>query len=164
MLLGDLFAQTDGCLLYTSTDKVVLEVPAPEAGVLGDILQLSLIHIYHRGFGGIGGGTGMVTNSATFGRSGVHDYILIRATALIMTCYVLYLVGFVAFNDITYEVWTGFFSNTFTKVFTLLTLVCVLIHAWIGLWQVLTDYIKPVGLRGALQFVLVVVLLSLIHI
>ena len=48
----------------------------------------------------------MVTNSATFGRSGVHDYILIRATALIMTCYVLYLVGFVAFNDITYEVWT----------------------------------------------------------
>ena len=40
-----------------------------------------------------------------------HDYILIRATALIMTCYVLYLVGFVAFNDITYEVWTGFFST-----------------------------------------------------
>ena len=44
------------------------------------------------------------------------------------------------------------------KVFTLLTLLCVLIHAWIGLWQVLTDYIKPVGLRGALQFALVVVL------
>ena len=62
----------------------------------------------------------MVTNSATFGRSGVHDYILIRATALIMTAYVLYLVGFVAFNDITYEVWTGFFATTFTKVFTLL--------------------------------------------
>ena len=38
------------------------------------------------------------------------------------------------------------------------TLLCVLIHAWIGLWQVLTDYIKPVGLRGALQFALVVVL------
>jgi len=91
----------------------------------------------------------MVTNSATFGRSGVHDYILIRATALIMTCYV---------NDITYEVWAGFFAKTFTKVFTLLTLLCVLIHAWIGLWQVLTDYIKPVGLRGALQFALVVVL------
>ena len=88
----------------------------------------------------------MVTNSATFGRSGVHDYILIRATALIMTCYVLYLVGFVAFNDITYEVWTGFFATTFTKVFTLLTLLCVLIHAWIGLWQVLTadtDAVRP---------------------
>lgn len=53
----------------------------------------------------------MVTNSATFGRSGVHDYILIRATALIMTAYVLYLVGFVAFNDITYEAWTGFLRH-----------------------------------------------------
>lgn len=100
----------------------------------------------------------MVTNSATFGRSGVHDYILIRATALIMTFYTLYLVGFVAFNDITYDVWVGFFASTFTKVFTLLALFSVLIHAWIGLWQVLTDYIKPVGLRGALQFALVVVL------
>ena len=101
----------------------------------------------------------MVTNSATFGRSGVHDYILIRATALIMTAYVLYLVGFVAFNDITYEVWTGFFATTFTKVFTLLTLLCVLIHAWIGLWQVLTDYIKPLALRLVLQLAVVVVLL-----
>ncbi|MFG0832173.1 succinate dehydrogenase, hydrophobic membrane anchor protein [Aeromonas bivalvium] len=100
----------------------------------------------------------MVTNSATFGRSGVHDYILIRATALIMTFYTLYLVGFIAFNDITYQVWVGFFAQTFTKVFTLLALFCVLIHAWIGLWQVLTDYIKPVAVRGSLQFALVVVL------
>ncbi|MFL9593257.1 succinate dehydrogenase, hydrophobic membrane anchor protein [Aeromonas schubertii] len=102
----------------------------------------------------------MVTNSATFGRSGVHDFILIRATALIMTFYTLYLVGFIAFNDITYEVWGEFFASTFTRVFTLLALLSMLIHAWIGLWQVLTDYIKPVGLRGALQFVVVVVLLA----
>lgn len=36
---GDLVAR-DEVLVDIETDKVVLEVPAPEAGVLGDILQL----------------------------------------------------------------------------------------------------------------------------
>ena len=31
----------------------------------------------------------------------------------------------------------------------------MLVHAWIGLWQVLTDYVKCTKLRvGALQFLL----------
>ncbi len=99
----------------------------------------------------------MVNNAATFGRSGVHDFILIRATAIIMTLYTLYLVGFIATTDLTYDVWSGFFASTFTKAFTMMALVSMLIHAWIGLWQVLTDYVKPALLRGALQFSLTAV-------
>ncbi|MGL5285468.1 MAG: succinate dehydrogenase, hydrophobic membrane anchor protein, partial [Aeromonas sp.] len=101
----------------------------------------------------------MVTNSATFGRSGVHDFILVRATALIMTFYTLYLVGFIASHDVTYDVWGEFFASTFTRVFTMLALLSVLIHAWIGLWQVFTDYVKSAMLRGILQFAVVIVLL-----
>ncbi|PSJ38194.1 succinate dehydrogenase, hydrophobic membrane anchor protein [Zobellella taiwanensis] len=101
----------------------------------------------------------MVTNSATFGRSGVHDFMLIRATAVILTLYTIYLVGFIAFNDITYDVWTGFFDRTFTKVFTLLALFSVLMHGWIGAWQVLSDYVKPAFWRGLAQFGVVVLLL-----
>jgi len=100
----------------------------------------------------------MVKNVSSFGRNGVHDFLLIRASAIILTLYTLYIVGFCAFNDITYLSWTGFFAGTFTKVFTMVALVCILIHAWIGLWQVLTDYIKPVALRATLQLVVVVVL------
>jgi len=96
----------------------------------------------------------MVKVAGTFGRSGVHDYLLIRASALILLAYTLYLVGFVASADITYAAWAGFFSLTVTKVFTLFALVAMLVHAWIGLWQVLTDYVKNTKLRGALQFVL----------
>ncbi|AEY01614.1 succinate dehydrogenase hydrophobic membrane anchor protein [Oceanimonas sp. GK1] len=102
----------------------------------------------------------MVTNSATFGRSGVHDFMLLRATAVLLTLYTLYLVGFIAFNDITYQVWTGFFDRTFTKVFTLLALFSVLMHGWIGAWQVLSDYVKPALWRGLAQFAVVVLLLS----
>jgi len=96
----------------------------------------------------------MVKVAGTFGRSGVHDYILIRASALIMLAYTLYLIGFISFNDINYVSWSSFFSLTLTKVFTLFALIAMLIHAWIGLWQVLTDYVKCTALRGALQFLL----------
>ncbi len=62
------------------------------------------------------------------------------------------MVGFFATTgEISWEVWTGFFASGFTKVFTLLALVSILIHAWIGMWQVLTDYVKPLALRLVLQ-------------
>jgi succinate dehydrogenase / fumarate reductase membrane anchor subunit len=96
----------------------------------------------------------MVKIAGTFGRSGVHDYILLRATAIVLLAYVIYLVGFIAFSDISYTVWKDFFALTLTKVFSLFALIAMLVHAWIGLWQVLTDYVKCTKLRGALQFLL----------
>jgi succinate dehydrogenase / fumarate reductase membrane anchor subunit len=54
----------------------------------------------------------------------------------------------------------GILSSGFTKVFTLLALVSILIHAWIGMWQVLTDYVKPLALRLVLQLAIVVALVA----
>jgi len=45
-------------------------------------------------------------------------------------------------------------------VFTLLTLFSILVHGWIGMWQVLTDYVKALAPRLLLQLVIVVALLS----
>ena len=102
----------------------------------------------------------MVSNVSTVGRNGIHDFILIRATAIILTLYTFYLVGFFAFGpELTFATWSAFFAKLSTKVFTMLALLSVLIHAWIGLWQVLTDYIKPAALRAGMQFGVVAVLL-----
>ncbi|AMO48581.1 Succinate dehydrogenase hydrophobic membrane anchor protein [Enterobacter sp. FY-07] len=101
----------------------------------------------------------MVSNASALGRNGVHDFILVRATAIVLTLYIIYMVGFFAVTgDLTWEVWTGFFSSAFTKVFTLLALLSILIHAWIGMWQVLTDYVKPLAIRLVLQLAIVVAL------
>lgn len=102
----------------------------------------------------------MVSNASALGRTGIQDWLLIRGSAIVIVLYVLYLVGFIAFNDITYETWRGFFSSSVTKVFTILTLFSILVHAWIGLWQVLTDYVKPIALRLVLQLIIVVALLA----
>ncbi|WP_409306315.1 succinate dehydrogenase membrane anchor subunit [Pectobacterium sp. B1J-3] len=102
----------------------------------------------------------MVSNASALGRNGVHDWLLIRASAIVIVLYVLYIVGFiVSASELTYDVWHGFFAMSLTKVFTLLTLFSILVHAWIGMWQVLTDYIKPLALRLTLQLAIVVTLL-----
>ncbi len=88
----------------------------------------------------------MVSNASALGRNGVHDFILVRATAIVLTLYIIYMVDFFATSgELTYEVWIGSFASAFTKVFTLLALFSILIHAWIGMWQVLTDYVKPLA-------------------
>ncbi|KYP97594.1 succinate dehydrogenase [Sodalis-like endosymbiont of Proechinophthirus fluctus] len=102
----------------------------------------------------------MVSNASALGRNGVHEWLLVRASAIVIFLYIIYLLGFILFTDtLTYDVWRGFFATPMKKVFTLLTLFSILVHTWIGMWQVLTDYIKPLALRLLLQLAIVIVLM-----
>ncbi|VFP80320.1 succinate dehydrogenase, hydrophobic membrane anchor protein [Candidatus Erwinia haradaeae] len=101
----------------------------------------------------------MVNNASALGRHGLHDWLLLRATAIIITIYVCYILAMITMSEvITYNTWHSFFQLPFTKVFTCLTLFSILIHGWIGMWQVLTDYIKLLAIRMLLQFTIIVVL------
>lgn len=102
----------------------------------------------------------MVKIASSFGRSGTHNFILLRVSAAIIASFILFLVSFLlATPQLTYEAWTGLFGHTAMKVFTLLTLTAVLAHGWIGIWQVLTDYVKNALGRGVLQFIFSVALI-----
>jgi succinate dehydrogenase / fumarate reductase membrane anchor subunit len=97
----------------------------------------------------------MVTNQASLKRNGVQDFVTLRATALIITLFSVYMAWFfISTPTVTYDLWRDLFSGMFMKVFTFATLVAILFHVRIGLWQVLTDYVKPTGLRVTLQYVL----------
>jgi succinate dehydrogenase / fumarate reductase membrane anchor subunit len=103
----------------------------------------------------------MVNVVVSAGRNGVHDFILLRASAVILALYTLLLAAFfVVTPSVTFEVWQGFFACTSVKVATVLALLALLAHAKIGVWQVLSDYVKPAFLRGALQLVFSVILLA----
>lgn len=97
----------------------------------------------------------MVISQASLKRDGVQDYVSLRATALFMTAYVVFILGFfITTPVVTFEIWSGLFSNIAVKVFTFITLLCIWVHTRIGLWQVLTDYVKNAKLRSVLSFVL----------
>ncbi|WP_395479619.1 succinate dehydrogenase, hydrophobic membrane anchor protein [Candidatus Curculioniphilus buchneri] len=101
----------------------------------------------------------MVNNASSLGRSGVHEWLLIRASAIIIFFYIIYLLFFLLKAPLNYEIWRSFFMASITKIFTLLTLIAVLVHTWIGMWQVLTDYVKLLSLRLQLQLGIVITLI-----
>lgn len=97
----------------------------------------------------------MVTGQASLKRNGVQDFVTIRATAIIMTAFSLFMGWFfICTPDITFAIWHDLFSGLAMKVFTFVTLVSVMLHIRIGMWQVLTDYVKAAGLRAAVQFII----------
>lgn len=95
----------------------------------------------------------MDVNQAAIKRNGIQDFISLRATGIIMTAYVLCILGFFLTNDsVDYNTWKNVFSGMPMKVFTLIALGCVSVHARIGMWQVATDYIKNAQARLVLAF------------
>lgn len=90
-----------------------------------------------------------VTN---FGRSGLHDWLIQRFSAVVLALYTVFMVGYVLLNpDMQYGDWKSLFECTAIRIFTLLTLISLLAHAWIGMWTIATDYLKPTAIRFAFQ-------------
>ncbi|MFT5038908.1 MAG: succinate dehydrogenase / fumarate reductase membrane anchor subunit [Flavobacteriaceae bacterium] len=84
----------------------------------------------------------MVTTVTSFGRSGLSDWLVQRVSAVVMTAYLIFIVGYLLLNsDVSYQQWAGLHSGLPMRMFSLLTMLSVAAHAWIGMWSVLTDYI-----------------------
>ena len=92
---------------------------------------------------------------------GLKDWIIQRATAIIMAIYtVIFLVVFGAVAPDSFEAWRGIFANGFMKFATFLFFVSVFYHAWIGVRDIWMDYVKPDGLRLLMMIVTVAVLVG----
>ena len=91
----------------------------------------------------------MVTSVTSLGRSGLYDWFIQRASAVILLAYFLF-VGCTVVCGVDYEAWDALFSQTWMRVFSLLALVSLGAHAWVGLWAVFTDYLteRMLGTAG----------------
>lgn len=86
----------------------------------------------------------VVTTVTSFGRNGVSDWIIQRVSAVILAAYTIFLVGYILFTpQIDYGTWQNLFSQLWMRIFSLLALISVAAHGWIGLWGVVTDYLTP---------------------
>ncbi|WP_108444804.1 succinate dehydrogenase, hydrophobic membrane anchor protein [Halomonas denitrificans] len=98
----------------------------------------------------------MVTNITNFGRSGLSDWLLQRVSAVILALYSLFIVGFLLFSPgLDYAAWSGLFAQTWMRIFSLLAFISLAAHAWVGLWTVTTDYLKPTGIRIGTQLIII---------
>ncbi|WP_298446955.1 succinate dehydrogenase, hydrophobic membrane anchor protein [uncultured Marinobacter sp.] len=100
----------------------------------------------------------MGMNSVTnIGRNGIQDWIIQRVSAYVLAFYTLFLIGFFVTTDVDYQSWSALFNQTWFKIFSLLALLSIGAHAWVGLWTVSTDYIKSAMPRFLFQAAFILV-------
>ena len=90
---------------------------------------------------------------------GLRDWLAQRITAVIMAVYTLIVAAVLMFGQpISYAVWRDLFAHGWMRVATLLFAFSLAWHAWVGMRDVLMDYVKPTGVRLALETLVLVVL------
>ncbi|MDO6562249.1 succinate dehydrogenase, hydrophobic membrane anchor protein [Amphritea sp. 1_MG-2023] len=94
----------------------------------------------------------MVTSITSFGRSGLYDWMFQRVTAVVLLAFTVFMMGYMLFNpNLDYQQWSQLFGCSPMRIFTLLAILSMAAHAWIGMWSISTDYIKPTGFRFLFQ-------------
>jgi len=84
----------------------------------------------------------MVTSITNYGRSGAADWLMQRVSAIILLAYFVVVGGFLVTTDsLTFDVWSSFFHSRPMRIFSLLAIISLAAHAWIGMWSVSTDYL-----------------------
>jgi len=103
----------------------------------------------------------MVDSITSLGRNGLSTWVIQRVTAVFLGLYALFLIGFfLTHPNLSYEIWTSLFHCVWIKIASLIVLLSLAGHAWIGLWTVITDYVKCSCLRFVLEIALIVGLLA----
>jgi succinate dehydrogenase / fumarate reductase, membrane anchor subunit len=104
----------------------------------------------------------MVTRRQAVGAHyGLKDWLVQRVTAVLMALYTLLVLAIALWNGgIDHALWKSLFASGAFRLASFLFMVALLYHAWIGVRDVFMDYIKPVGLRLALEVATVAVLVA----
>ncbi len=92
---------------------------------------------------------------------GWQDWLAQRVTAVIMVLFSAVIIGFFMLKSgVNYVEWKELFRLQLFRILALLFLLSVYYHAWIGIKDVLMDYIKPAGIRVGLQVAVLLFLLA----
>ena len=83
---------------------------------------------------------------------GLRDWLSQRVTAVLMALFTMVLlVQLLLPGPLGYDRWAGIFAAQGMKVLTFVVIVSLSWHAWVGVRDIWMDYVKPVGVRLALQ-------------
>lgn len=103
----------------------------------------------------------MVNRIVTGAHYGVRDWLMQRITALVMALYLLVVAGFLLTHQpLTYADWHDFFACQTVRLATILFLLSLFLHTWVGVRDILMDYLKPVSLRLTMEVLTILALLA----
>lgn len=104
----------------------------------------------------------MTTNRIIVGAHyGMRDWLAQRITGVILAVYALLLLVVVLTRpEMNYGVWAGLFAEPWMKVASLLAILALIYHAWIGVRDIYMDYIQATSIRLILQVATILALIS----
>ena len=92
---------------------------------------------------------------------GLRDWLVQRITAVLLAIYTVVFVGILLIcPPQNYSEWHALFENQPMRVATFLIFVSVFWHAWIGVRDILMDYVKRTSVRFGLEIVVAVLLVG----
>lgn len=103
----------------------------------------------------------MVKSVLGVNHQGLQDWVIQRLSAVVMVVYLVFMTIYLfSHADLSFIEWHALFAKPWMKIATLLFIAALLYHAWIGMWTIFTDYIKPFALRSVLDCLVLLLLIS----
>jgi len=102
----------------------------------------------------------MLERIVTGAHYGLRDWLIQRITAVVMVLYTLGMAAYLLMQPVLdYNAWTLLFSSNVVRTFSLLFLISVFYHAWIGVRDIAMDYVKPAAIRLLIHVLVILTLL-----
>jgi len=80
--------------------------------------------------------------------SGLRAWIFQRITAIYLAVFVPIALGYLFFSPVTnYQQWVELLSSPWVNTSLLLFVFAILLHGWIGIRDVVIDYVQPFPAR-----------------
>lgn len=113
---------------------------------------------------GNGNGNGknsMLDNVTSLTGKGLRDWLIQRVTAVVLGGYTVFLLTYIMLHPVMdYYQWLSLFRHPLMQIATVLVLLGMILHAWVGVWTITTDYLKCTVLRVSAQMVVLLMLLA----
>lgn len=101
-------------------------------------------------------------NVASLTGNGMRDWLIQRVSSVILGLYVIFILAYLIMNpDLGYFGWINLFAHHSMRIFSVLFLISLMLHAWVGMWTVATDYLKWFWVK--LLFEIGLIIISIVY-
>ena len=92
---------------------------------------------------------------------GLRDWLLQRITAVYLGCYFSYLlVHFIQQPQHTFQQWHDFITHPLMSIASAIFILAVLVHGWVGMRDVILDYVHSLRLRLSILTMIALILIA----
>lgn len=103
----------------------------------------------------------MVNRTVVGAHYGLRGWAMQRVTAGIVAVYSIFLaITLFTQQTLDFITWRSLFQHTWMRVPTFVCLLAIYVHTWIGMRDIIMDYVKPTTLRLCLHVTVIVFLIA----